>query len=129
MILVDTSIWVDHINAADDTLIYLLMQERIVMHPFVMGELALGSLHAREKVLKTLAAFPTVPLGTPAETFHLIETEKLYSRGIGYVDTALLVSTRLAPGTTLWTRDKRLAQIAMELGIEANPTTLGPPIH
>jgi hypothetical protein len=55
--------------------------------------------HTREKVLKTSAAFPAVPLGTPAERFHLIETEKRYSRGIGYVDTALLVSTRFAPGT------------------------------
>jgi predicted nucleic acid-binding protein len=119
MILVDTSVWIDHINESDSILASLLVNERVLAHPYVIGEISLGSLRNREVFLGALRDLPGAPVATPHEIFHLIEGEKLFNRGIGYVDTALLASTRLQPGTTIWTRDKRLKKIADELGLTA----------
>ncbi|WP_322074880.1 type II toxin-antitoxin system VapC family toxin [Burkholderia cepacia] len=119
MILVDTSVWIDHINAADPMLIALLAEERVLIHPYVVGEISLGSLRNREVVLGALLDLPRVPVATPEETFYLIEREGLFNRGIGYVDTALLASVRLKPGVTIWTRDKRLKNVAEALRIGA----------
>jgi predicted nucleic acid-binding protein len=122
MILVDTSVWIDHINASDSMLVSLLAEERVLAHPYVIGEISLGSLRNREVVLGALRDLPGAAIATPEEIFYLIEGEQLFNRGIGYVDTALLASTRLQPGVTIWTRDKRLKKIADELGLGA---TLG----
>ncbi|ARP80871.1 VapC toxin family PIN domain ribonuclease [Bordetella genomosp. 8] len=117
MILVDTSVWIDHINAADPVLVDLLTNGLVLAHPFVIAEIALGSLKNRETVLGALRDLPNAPVATPDETLFLIEREQLFNRGIGYVDTSLLASARLQPGTTLWTRDKRLAKAADALGL------------
>ncbi|WER46865.1 type II toxin-antitoxin system VapC family toxin [Cupriavidus sp. WKF15] len=119
MILVDTSVWIDHINASDPLLVSLLVEERVLAHPFVIGEISLGSLRNREVVLGALLDLPQAPIATPEETFYLIEREGLFNRGIGYVDTSLLASARLHPGATIWTRDKRLKRVADELNLGA----------
>ncbi|WP_322102944.1 type II toxin-antitoxin system VapC family toxin [Paraburkholderia sp. J41] len=119
MILVDTSVWIDHLDAADPLLVSLLNDERVLTHPYVIGEISLGSLRERDVVLGALHDLPHAPVATPEEMFYLIEREKLFSRGIGFVDTSLLASARLIPGVTIWTRDKRLQQVAGELCLGA----------
>jgi predicted nucleic acid-binding protein len=119
MILVDTSVWIDHINASDPMLISLLAEERVLAHPCVIGEISLGSLRDRGVVLGALLDLPRAPIATPEETFYLIEREGLFNRGIGYVDTSLLASARLQPGISIWTRDKRLKAVAEELNLGA----------
>ncbi|KAI3601205.1 Toxin 1, PIN domain (plasmid) [Cupriavidus necator H850] len=120
MILVDTSVWIDHINAFDHVLISLLAEERVLAHPYVIGEISVGSLRDRDVVLGALLDLPRAPVVTPEETFYLIEREGLFNRGIGYVDTSLLASARrLQPGITIWTRDKRLKKVADELNLGA----------
>ena len=119
MILVDTSIWIDHFNAADPLLMGLLTDERVLAHAYVIGEISLGSLRERDVVLGALRDLPAAPIATAEETFYLIEQAKLTNRGIGYVDTSLLASARLQPGVTIWTRDKRLDKVAGELGLAA----------
>ena len=119
MILVDTSVWIDHINASDPMLTTLLAEERVLAHPYVIGEISLGSLHERDVVLGALLDLPRAPIATPEEIFYLIEREGLFNRGIGYVDTSLLASARLQPGITIWTRDKRLKKVADELDLSA----------
>ncbi|MFT4069008.1 type II toxin-antitoxin system VapC family toxin [Paraburkholderia sp.] len=117
MILVDTSVWIDHINASDPVLVGLLADGQVLVHPFVIAEIALGSLRNREAVLGALRDLPGTLVATPEETLFLIEREGLFNRGIGYVDTSLLASARLQPGTTVWTRDKRLAKAVDDLGL------------
>ncbi|WP_296650462.1 type II toxin-antitoxin system VapC family toxin [Paraburkholderia sp.] len=117
MILVDTSIWIDHLSHSDPVLIDLLMGERVLAHPYVVGEISLGSLRDRDEVLGALLDLPRAPVATPEETMHLIEMEHLFNRGIGYVDTSLLASARLQPGVTIWTRDKRLEKVAAEMNL------------
>lgn len=116
MILADTSIWVDHLRFDDRELNRLLLAGEIVCHPFVVAEIALGSLKAREKVLSFLDGLAHLPLAEPDEVRNMLEARRLYGRGIGYVDAVLLASCLLAPGTRLWTRDRRLQAVAMDLG-------------
>jgi predicted nucleic acid-binding protein len=119
MILVDTSVWIDHLSAADPMLVTLLSEERVLAHSYVIGEISLGSLRDRELVLGALLDLPRAPLATPEETFYLIERQRLFNRGIGFVDASLLASARLQPGVTIWTRDKRLKNVADELNLGA----------
>lgn len=119
MILVDTSVWIDHISDSDPVLVSLLAEERVLAHPYVVGEIALGSLRDRDVVLGALLDLPRAVVATPEETFHLIKQEGLFNRGIGYVDTSLLASARLQPGVTVWTRDRRLKKVADELNLGA----------
>jgi predicted nucleic acid-binding protein len=119
MILVDTSVWIDHLNASDPLLVSLLADERVLAHSFVIGEISLGSLRNREAVIGALLDLPRAPIATPEETLYLIERERLFNRGIGYVDVSLLASARLRPGVTLWTRDKRLREVADDLDLAA----------
>jgi predicted nucleic acid-binding protein len=120
MILVDTSIWIDHIGASDPTLVSLLAAERVLAHPGVIGEIGLADLQNRAVIIDALRDLPSAPIATPDEIFFFIEGERLFNRGIGYVDTALLASARLQSGVTLWTRDKQLKKIADELGLSAS---------
>ncbi|MBN3785433.1 type II toxin-antitoxin system VapC family toxin [Burkholderia sp. Ac-20353] len=119
MILVDTSVWIDHIDHSEPIMVDLLLHHRVRIHSYVIGEISLGSLRDRSTVLRALNDLPRVPVATPDEVFYLIEQEQLFSRGIGYVDTSLLASARLQPGVTIWTRDKRLKTIADELALSA----------
>ena len=117
MILADTSVWVDHLRVSDKALVTLLDAGMVLAHPFVIGELALGSLRQRETVLRALAGLPHVGAVTDAEALHFIERHALFGRGIGYIDAHLLAAVRLAAGTELWTHDKKLHSIAVQLGL------------
>lgn len=116
MLLADTSIWIDHLRAADAELGRALAARRVVTHPFVIGELALGTLRDRATVIAALSDLRRLPLARPDEVLAMIDNFRLFGRGIGYVDAHLLASVRLAPGAQLWTRDRRLAEVATELG-------------
>ncbi len=116
MILVDTSIWVDHLRRADASLIVLLEQDQVLLHPFVIGELALGNLPRRKQVLDSLQDLPLAIEASDAEVFDFINQHALFGMGIGYVDAHLLASARLN-SVMLWTRDKRLCEAAIKLGL------------
>lgn len=117
MILVDTSVWVDHLRLGNTKLTQLLEGARVVAHPFVIGELALGNLRQRDIILGTMHDLPQTNVATDLEVLHFIHEEAIFGRGIGYVDAHLLASVRLTPGTSLWTRDKRLHDVANQLGL------------
>ena len=121
MILVDTSVWVDHLRAGDEILAQMLESEEVLAHPYVTGELALGNLPNRNIVLPALQRLPQGRLVTHQELLHFIETNSLYGLGIGYVDAHLLASVRLTSGATLLTRDKRLSAVAERLRVSAGP--------
>jgi predicted nucleic acid-binding protein len=115
VILVDTSVWVDHLRAGDPALAGLLETGRVLAHPFVIGELALGHLRQRQ-LLRWLHDLPAAPTATDAELLSFIERHALAGSGIGYVDAHLLASARLG-AAALWTRDARLAAVAERLGL------------
>lgn len=117
MILADTSVWVDHLRAGDTALVALLDAGMVLAHPFVIGELALGNLRQREIVLKALADLPRASVATDAEVLHFIERHALPGREIGYIDAHLLAAVKLTPGAELWTSDKRLNGVAVQLGL------------
>ena len=117
MILVDSSVWIDHLRCADRVLHALLGSAQVLCHPFVVGELALGSLKSRHQVIDLLQQLPQAPVASSGEVLHWIDRHRLHGRGIGWVDAHLLAATRLAGDARLWTRDKRLAAIAGELGL------------
>jgi predicted nucleic acid-binding protein len=117
VILVDTSVWVDHLRSVNTRLRQLLEGAWVVAHPFVIGELALGNLRQRDTILETMHDLPQTNVATDLEVLHFIHKEAIFGRGIGYVDAHLLASIRLTPGTSLWTRDKRLHEVADQLGL------------
>jgi predicted nucleic acid-binding protein len=113
--LADTSIWVDYLQAGDAEMAAALNADLVAMHPMVLAELALGNLSEREEFLASLHAMPRAPLATEAELLIGIDARVMHGRGIGYVD-AHLVSSCLISGYTLWTRDRRLGELAVALG-------------
>ena len=115
MILVDTSVWIDHLHKTNDTLVSALEHEQVLVHPFVIGELACGRLSNRSEVLRLLQTLPSATIASDAEALELIERHQLSGKGVGYFDVHLLASVLLTAGTQLWTRDKRLAEIAIRL--------------
>ena len=121
MILVDTAIWVDHLGKGDPLLEALLDADRVAMHAFVIGEIALGNLRDRDDTLEMLRGLPIVPIAEPDEVLAMLDTHALAGSGIGYVDAHLIASTLLADELRLWTRDKRLQAAAQRLGIAAHP--------
>ena len=120
MILVDTSIWIDHLRSADAKLQTLLQNDQVVTHPFIRLELALGSIASREKVLADLALLPQAPVVASEELFSLIEHKMLYRRGIGLTDLQLVSCALVDRSISIWTRDRRLGEIAHELGLRAS---------
>ncbi|EDT03333.1 type II toxin-antitoxin system VapC family toxin [Burkholderia ambifaria] len=121
MILVDTSVWIDHLRAGDATLATLLEAERVLIHPFIIGELALGSMRDRQTVLDALRDLPAAAPATDDEVQRMIDVVPLHGLGIGYVDAHLLASVRLTGGSKLWTRDRRLLAAAERLQLVARP--------
>lgn len=115
MILVDTSVWIDHLRSGDKLLAQLLDSTQVLTHPFVIGELACGNLGNRTEVLALLAHLPRVVTATDEEVLFFIEQHQLMGRGVGYIDAHLLSSTFLGGPAKIWTRDKRLAALAVEL--------------
>jgi predicted nucleic acid-binding protein len=117
VILVDTSVWIEHLRRGVRDLAAALETGAVVMHPFVMGELACGHLHNRAIVLDLFARLPEAPVATHAESLRFIEAHALAGRGVGYIDVHLLAAVALAPGTRLWTRDRQLARVAESLDL------------
>jgi predicted nucleic acid-binding protein len=117
VILVDTSVWVDHLRVGDKALVELLDAGMVLAHPFVIGELSLGNLHQRRTILESISDLPQAVVATDAEVLHFIDRHLLFGRGIGYLDVHLLAAVRLTAGAALWTRDRRLHEIAERLGL------------
>jgi len=119
MILVDSSVWVDHLRKGDRRLVTLLDTSQVLTHPFVVGELALGSLKNRESILSSLKGLPQAATATDEEVQQFIERNALFGLDIGYIDAHLLAAVRLNAGSQLWTRDKRLGAIANRMRLNA----------
>ena len=118
MILVDTSVWIDHFRRDSDRLRDLLHDEQVLTHPFVIGELACGNLRNREEILSLLGALPRAESAEADEVLRLIEVRKLHGKGLGWVDAHLLASTLLS-GCTIWTLDKAMGDAAARLKVSA----------
>jgi len=116
VILVDTSVWIDHLRAGDAALVALLERGEVLAHPWVTGELALGRMRRRDEILRLLGQLPPATVATADELSAFIEDHALYGRGIGYVDAQLLAATRLTRDARLWTRDRRLHAAAEHVG-------------
>jgi hypothetical protein len=117
VILVDTSVWVDHLRSGDARLAALLQAGDVLAHPFVTGEIALGNLKQRQTVLTALANLPQALVASDSEVLHFIDRNNLAGLGIGYIDAHLLASARLDAGTKIFTRDKRLQAVAIRLSL------------
>jgi predicted nucleic acid-binding protein len=122
MILVDTSVWIDHFRRSEAHLVVLLESEEVLEHPFVTGEIACGTLRKRRLILDYLGALPQATVVTEEEARALIENRSLSGRGIGYLDVHLLASTAIHEEARLWTLDERLAQVAGRLGLQYQPS-------
>jgi predicted nucleic acid-binding protein len=121
MILVDTSVWIDHFRQGDAALTAALLADQVWIHPFIVGELACGNLGNRSEVLSLLRSLPCLTKCTDEEVLLFIDQQQLMGRGIGYVDAHLLAATQLA-STQIWTRDKRLNVAANELALAYTAT-------
>ena len=112
--LVDTSVWVDHLRQGNPRLVALLESARVCSHPFIIGELACGNLSRRQEVLSLLEALPATPVADHHEVLRFLDDRRLHGRGLGWIDVHLLAAARLA-GVPLWTLDKQLAAVAAQL--------------
>jgi predicted nucleic acid-binding protein len=117
MVLVDTSIWVDHFNHKNDKLEILLFEDQVVIHPYIIGELSCGNFKNRNLIISLLKALPKVSLISIDEFYMFIEKHKLYGIGLGYVDIHFLASAYIS-NCSIYTRDKSLSSAANQLGIE-----------
>ncbi|WP_197376662.1 type II toxin-antitoxin system VapC family toxin [Mycolicibacterium baixiangningiae] len=117
MILVDTSVWIDHLRATETRLVRLLANDEIGCHPFVVEELALGSIKQRDVMLGFLSNLQQFPTVTHREVLHLVDRRRLWGKGLSAIDVNLLGSVTLVKGAQLWTRDKRLKAVCAEVGV------------
>jgi len=117
MILVDSSVWIDHLRASEPALVELLNAGQVLTHPFVIGELACGNLRNRKAVLSLLQDLPAAPVAIEEEVLFFIERRGLMGRGIGYIDAYLLAAVSMAETGRLWTRDKRLRAVAESISL------------
>jgi len=122
MILADTSVWINHIRFGDSAFAQLLASGNILMHPFILGEISLGSLRDRTAFLDQLRQMNEATVASDGEVLQLIESRQIYSSGIGYADAHLLASITLMPGVSFWTLDKRLKAVAEKLLIAYHPS-------
>ena len=120
-VLVDTSVWVEHLRRTHSRLVGLLDEGRVLLHPFIIGELACGKLENRAEILSLLRAVPSAGVAGHDEIIAFIENNRLMGKGLGYVDVHLLASAMLSD-VHLWTQDKPLARAATEIGIGLVPS-------
>lgn len=119
MILIDTSVWIDHLRTGEADLAGLLETGLAATHPVVVGELAMGNLRARDTVLGLLRELPQAVVASHDEVLAYVTRHRLFGIGIGYADAHLLAATKLTAGASLWTRDRRLREAAARLGIDS----------
>jgi hypothetical protein len=117
VILVDTSVWIDHLRAPQDQLVAYLEQSDVWVHPFVVGELALGSIKGRPSVVAALRGLPMLPVVADDAVLAFIDSHALHGVGIGYVDAHLLISAQSTRKMRLWTRDRRMRLVVDRLGL------------
>lgn len=118
MILIDTSVWIDHFQSKSDAVAEALDLSEVLIHPFVIGEIACGLFRRRREVLDLLSELPQVTIADDEEVLLFIEKYRLMGKGIGYIDAHLLAAVTLTEDTQLWTHDKRLAAAAAELRLD-----------
>ena len=116
MILVDTSVWIDHLHSVNEDLKELLLSSQVCIHPYILGELSCGNISNRNEVLSLLRALPRIDAVLDEEVFVLIEDKRLYGKGLGFIDIHLLASA-LIHHVIIWTKDKSLKRVAKEFGI------------
>ncbi len=116
MVLVDTSVWIQHLRTGEPKLVELLENAEVFAHPLIVGELSCGSIKNRSLVLASLRELPAATLATHQETLQFIESRKLWSKGIGWIDAHLLASA-LMTHCPLWTLDERLKRAARDIGV------------
>lgn len=116
-VLVDTSVWVDYLRSGNSDLAGLLNNNRVLMHPMVIGELACGNLKNRRALMTLWTSLNSLMPASHDEVLYFIEHQRLMGKGIGYVDVHLLASITLISDVTLWTRDKRLESVASNMGL------------
>jgi predicted nucleic acid-binding protein len=121
MVLLDTSIWIDHLRSSNPDVTRLLTRRQILWHPFVLGELAMGNLANRASLLHSIQSFSSATIARHHEVMSFVDTHTLYGLGIGYIDAHLLVSSKLTPDTLLWTRDTRLQAAALRFSLAYIP--------
>ncbi|HVY85734.1 MAG TPA: type II toxin-antitoxin system VapC family toxin [Caulobacterales bacterium] len=117
MILVDTSVWIDHFRAAEPQLVSLLNGNEVLTHPCVIGEIALGGLKQRAQIMRHLNNLPTALIATHQEVMTFVDAHALVNTGVGYTDACLLASVALTPGSAIWTRDENLKAQAARCGL------------
>lgn len=115
MVLVDTSVWIDHLRKGDVGLDAPLSEGQVLCHPFIIGELACGNLKNRTTILALLQTLPSVRIADEHEVLLFIERHHLMGKGMGYIDAHLLASCHLSH-VRLWTFDKKLSRAASDLG-------------
>jgi predicted nucleic acid-binding protein len=118
MVLVDSSVWIDHLRRHEARLAALLEDGQVLIHPFVVGELALGNLRQWSVIRPLLESLPVATRASDLEVLHLIEQEDLHASGLGWVDAHLLAAARLS-ASPLWSRDRTLTRAAARLGVAA----------
>jgi predicted nucleic acid-binding protein len=117
LVLLDSSIWIDHLREPDRLLSQLLGRREVLMHPLVLGEIAMGNMKSRAIRLEFLSSLPPAEIAEHEDVLELVHEQHLYGTGLGFVDAHLLATARLFPQTPLWTRDKRLLTAARKLGV------------
>ncbi len=117
MVLVDTSVWINHLRQGDSKLVELLDANQVLIHPLVIGELACGNLENREEILEELLQLPMIKTASDAEVLSFIEHKRLMGRGVGFIDCHLLASVFIEQGVGLVTRDKNLQKASAELSV------------
>ncbi len=121
MIVVDTSVWIDHLHGEDTGLEFLLSRGQALMHPMVIGELAVGNIRNRSTTMALLTNLPRAQVADDDAVLDFIESRRLMGRGIGYIDAHILFATWLTGDDSLWARDRRLVNAAHELNIAWQP--------
>lgn len=119
MFLVDTPVWIDHLRRGDGELARRLQAGLVVTHPLVVGELAMGNLRARDTIIELLQALPRAAVAGDDEVLAYVARHRLFGLGIGYADAHLLAGAQLTAGAGLWTRDRRLREAAVRLGLDS----------
>jgi predicted nucleic acid-binding protein len=120
VILADTSVWIEHFRSPNRALGELLEQDQVLVHPFVIGEIACGHFRNRAEIISLMQAMPAAPRADDGEILLLTEQRRFRGRGIGLIDIHLLASCLMAP-CLVWTADKRLKMVADELAVAFEP--------